>query len=121
MTERRRKNETQKEREARVGAKLLLRGYERELGGFTVEDLFDRLGFCRWLADEIRTCSPDVSAQERAQLHSNLQERLYVIELALKRLLGISESASPYDIPSRLGRRPVRDSISRSLDSLSDT
>ena len=114
--ERRRKNETKREREARVGAKLLLRAYERELGGFTVEDLFDRLGFCRWLADEIRVGSPDASAQEISRRHSNLQEKLYVIELALKQLLGISEAASPIDIPSRLGKRPVQETISNFLD-----
>lgn len=110
--ERRRKNETQREREARVGAKMLLRAYDRECGGFTVEDLFHRLGFCRWLAEEIRASGSDVTACEIAAKHQNLQEKLHVIELALKRLLGIAESASPDNIPTHLGKRPVRDVIS---------
>lgn len=99
-----------------MGAKLLLRGYERELFGSTVEDLFDRLGFCRWLADEIRVDSPDASAQEIGRRHLNLQEKLYVIELALKWFLGASESASPFDMPARLAQHRVRDPIAPHLD-----
>jgi hypothetical protein len=116
MTERQLARETQREREARVGAKMLLRAYDREGSGFTVEDLFHRLGFCRWLAEEIRASGPDVPDWKIDATHQNLQEKLFVIELALKRLLGISESASPGDIPTHLGRHLVREPISRSKD-----
>jgi len=116
MTERQLARETQREREARVGAKMLLRAYDREGSGFTVEDLFHRLGFCRWLAEEIRASGPDVPAWKIDASHQNLQEKLFVIELALKRLLGIFESASPSDIPTHLGLHLVREPISRSKD-----
>lgn len=116
MTERQLTCETQRGREARVGAKMLLRAYDREGSGFTVEDLFHRLGFCRWLAEEIRISGPDVPAWKIDANHQNLQEKLFVIKLALKQLLGISESASPCDIPTHLGRHLVRESISRSMD-----
>jgi hypothetical protein len=116
MTERQLARETQREREARVGAKRLLRAYDREGGGFTVEDLFHRLGFCRWLAEEIRASDPDVPAWKIDANHQNLQEKLFVIELALKRLLGIPELVSLGYMKFPLAQHLVCDPIAHVLD-----
>ena len=103
-------------RTAQVHAKLLLRAYDREGGGFTTQDLFNRLGFCRWLADRIRLKGPEMAAWELESDHRNLQEKLFVIELGLQRLLDAHQISASSDTKIPRVRRSVQQAKSRSKD-----
>lgn len=89
---------------ARVRAKIFMRSWSRESGGYGPDDLLHDIEMTRWLTDWGWRGAKHGSSQHDASARRHLMYKISVIELAVTRLVG---TAAPGD-GRRSGTPPER-------------
>lgn len=98
-------------RTAMAAAKLSMRIWERELGGYKADDLIRNIDMCRWLVERIRLEGPTMSELELIGMNQQLLMKLSVIELGAIKLLGMPCVTGPDGSLSRPAQRSAQVSI----------
>lgn len=91
-----RAGKNERERRARVMAKLAMRVYGRELGGYRASDLVGALDGAVYLLGNLKVAIEAGDGPTAAQLVDHIQEKVATASLGAAAILGIAASSTKY-------------------------
>lgn len=91
-----RDEQTERERRARVMARLAIRVYRRELGGYRARDLIGALDSAVYLLGNLKAAINAGDGPTAVQLVDHIQEKVATASLGAATILGIAASSTKY-------------------------